>query len=220
MTTLGYALLGLLARDPLSGYDLARQLKHPIGFYWHARHSQIYPELATLEAAGLVSHQVVEQTDRPDKKVYAITDAGRTALSAWVTSPLATPFIREELVLRAASLWVADHDLARRMFDDHAQRHAQTLAEYEAHERWLHEHAAHELRDPWSPMFAIYATLRRGIGYEREYLAWCTWMARSLRDEEVGLPPAAKGTTAMVEARGDCLLPQPEPEHGADNRSP
>ena len=50
MTTLGYALLGLLARRPLSGYDLAGQLKVPVVFFWHARISQIYPELARLEA--------------------------------------------------------------------------------------------------------------------------------------------------------------------------
>src|SRR5450755_1045236 len=83
VTTLGYALLGLLAAQPLSGYDLARKLKRPVGFFWPARHSQIYPELALLQAEGLVTHQVVEQTDRPDKKLYQITDSGRAAVRTW-----------------------------------------------------------------------------------------------------------------------------------------
>ncbi|HEY3085299.1 MAG TPA: PadR family transcriptional regulator [Candidatus Dormibacteraeota bacterium] len=52
VTTLGYAILGLLARQSLSGYDLARRLRRPIGFYWTARHSQIYPELRRLTALG------------------------------------------------------------------------------------------------------------------------------------------------------------------------
>ena len=56
MTTLGYALLGLLARRALSGYDLAREMKRPVGYFWQARHSQIYPQLARLEALGLVAH--------------------------------------------------------------------------------------------------------------------------------------------------------------------
>jgi DNA-binding PadR family transcriptional regulator len=44
-------------------------------------HCQIYPELAKLEAQGMVTHHVVEQHDsRPDKKVYEITEAGREAL--------------------------------------------------------------------------------------------------------------------------------------------
>jgi len=49
-------------------------------FFWQARHSQIYPELARLEEKGLVTHQVVEQQDRPDKKVYSVTDSGLDAL--------------------------------------------------------------------------------------------------------------------------------------------
>src|SRR3712207_7015289 len=67
VTTLGYALLGLLAREPLSGYDLAQRLKGRVGFFWQARHSQIYPELGRLEAAGLVRHAVVEQQDRSEE---------------------------------------------------------------------------------------------------------------------------------------------------------
>lgn len=45
MTTLGHVLLGLLARAPASGYDLAQKLKGPVDFFWQARHSQIYPSL-------------------------------------------------------------------------------------------------------------------------------------------------------------------------------
>jgi DNA-binding PadR family transcriptional regulator len=83
-STLGYALLGLLAREPLSGYDLAQQMKGPVAFFWQAQHSQIYPELARLEKDGLVQFEVVPQYDRPAKKVYAPTEAGRAALRAWV----------------------------------------------------------------------------------------------------------------------------------------
>ena len=53
-STLGFALLGLLARGSLSGYDIAAQLSHGVGPFWYARHSQIYPELARLEAANIL----------------------------------------------------------------------------------------------------------------------------------------------------------------------
>jgi DNA-binding PadR family transcriptional regulator len=86
-TILGYALLSLLARGTKSGYDLAAGLKEPVGFFWHAHHSQIYPELARLEAAGLVTHTVVEQSDRPDKKVYSLTESGSATLTNWLESP-------------------------------------------------------------------------------------------------------------------------------------
>ena len=87
-STLGFALLGLLARAPRSGYDIATQLKAGVGPFWHARHSQIYPELARLEADGLVSHERVEQRDRPDKKVFSVLPAGLSALAQWITSAL------------------------------------------------------------------------------------------------------------------------------------
>ena len=69
MNNIGFALLGLLARDDLSGYDLSRRLKMPLGFFWQASHSQIYPELAKLAARGLVRERTVVQAGRPNKKV-------------------------------------------------------------------------------------------------------------------------------------------------------
>ena len=131
VSSLGYALLGLLARESLSGYDLARRMRDRIGYFWHARHSQIYPELARLERAGLVRHEVVQQRDRPHKKVYAATAAGEATLRDWVTSPLEPPGVRDELVLRAYSLWLADPDAAAALFRDQERIHLAQLARYE-----------------------------------------------------------------------------------------
>ena len=59
-----------------SVYDLKLRMERRVGNFWSARHSQIYPELARLEEGGYVTHQVVEQKDRPNKKVYQLTDTG------------------------------------------------------------------------------------------------------------------------------------------------
>src|SRR4051794_29228186 len=87
ISTLGYALLALLEREPLSGYDLGQRMHKPIGFFWQAPRSQIYPELARLESLGYVLHEVIPQEDRPYKKLYTITEAGRLALKSWVSEP-------------------------------------------------------------------------------------------------------------------------------------
>src|SRR3712207_1029788 len=87
MTTLGFAVLGLLAREPLSGYDVTQRMKGRVGFFWGAGHSQIYPELARLEEGGFVTHSVVEQRERPDKKVFEITAAGIDRLKEWASQP-------------------------------------------------------------------------------------------------------------------------------------
>jgi len=83
MSTLGYAILGLLAAQPRTGYDLAKLMRAPIGYMWTAHHSQIYPELARLEDDGRVSAAVIDGPGPRDNKRYEITPAGWHALQDW-----------------------------------------------------------------------------------------------------------------------------------------
>jgi DNA-binding PadR family transcriptional regulator len=181
MTTLGYALLGLLAGEPRSGYDLTQHMKQSVGFFWHAKHSQIYPELARLEAEGMVTHEVVEQSDRPAKKIYTITEAGMTALRRWITSPIEVVPLREELVLKAYYLWLADPQKAIELFQAEERRHREQLAHYESLLKWGRENLAPEQRQKNTPNFGGFLTLHRGISYEREYAQWCHWVVEELQ---------------------------------------
>ena len=86
--SLKFALLTVLADGhSLSGYDLLRYFDGSVGFVWHATPPQIYGELDALRREGLVSNQLVVQTDRPNKKVYSITEQGMHALLTWVATP-------------------------------------------------------------------------------------------------------------------------------------
>ena len=116
MTTLGYAILGLLSREDLSGYDLKQRMAGRVGYFWSAKHSQIYPELARLEDGGYVKHSVVEQRERPDKKVYEITAEGLDALKEWVIQPPVPRPTRDELTLKTYSVWLADEEKAAQLF--------------------------------------------------------------------------------------------------------
>jgi DNA-binding PadR family transcriptional regulator len=184
MTTLGYAILGLLSRDELSGYDVAGRMRARVGHFWEARHSQIYPELARLEEGGLVTHWVVEQRDRPDKKVYRITPSGLEALERWVTEPPATRPARDELVLKAYSLWLAEPGKAVALYRDQERRHEEKLLEYEDIMAWMEKEWGEEVLRTDSPRFASYATLQRGIIYERGYAEWCRWVAGRLAKDQ------------------------------------
>ena len=186
MIPLGYALLGLLARESRSGYDLTRAMENPIGFFWHARRSQIYPELARLEAAGFVTHRVVEQEDRPDKKVYTITEAGRAALLTWVTEPARLPPDRDEFMLKVYSLWLANPSEAIAMLRGYERAHTERLATYEAIRERMDSQWPEDQQRLQSPKFAAYATLMRGIEYERGYAAWCRWLMSALERQHPG----------------------------------
>jgi DNA-binding PadR family transcriptional regulator len=79
--SLRYAVLGLLARRPSTGYELTQTFDRSLRTSWQARHSQIYPELAKLEAADWV--EVVGRGARRSK-TYATTAAGRAELRRWL----------------------------------------------------------------------------------------------------------------------------------------
>ncbi len=180
MTTLGYAILGLLAQEALSGYDLTQRMKGRVGNFWSARHSQIYPELARLEEGGYVKHSLIEQQDRPNKKVYEITADGLETLRIWVTEPPSPRTPKDELVLKAYSVWLANPEKAARLFRDEELRHEEQLTRYKKTRKWMESEHGEEVECPDSPWFAGYASLRRGIGYEKEYAQWCRWVADSI----------------------------------------
>ena len=182
MRTLGYAVLSLLSREDLSGYDLKRWMERPLGYFWSARHSQIYPELARLEEEGFVTHHVVEQRERPDKKVYGITASGREAVREWVTEPPSSQATRDELVLKAYSIWLADPDAAGALFEEQERLHEEQLRHYEEIEVWMQDNWGESPERMDFDRFASYAALRRGIGYERDYAEWCRWVAAKLEE--------------------------------------
>jgi PadR family transcriptional regulator, regulatory protein AphA len=78
------AVLGLIAFEERSGYDLARLAARTVGYLWTPSRSQIYKVLPRLVDRGLARVRGVRQLDRPDKAVYRITPAGRRALRAWL----------------------------------------------------------------------------------------------------------------------------------------
>lgn len=180
-STLGHALLSLLAREPQTGYALAQQLKGNVGFFWQARHSQIYSELDKLYRQGLVTFKEVVQTERPDKKVYTVTKAGYGTLEAWLAAPVKMPAVRDELVLKAYSIWAADPDGAAALFDAHAKLHEGQLERYLEIKTFLERKWREDGGKVISPWFGSIAAVTRGIGYEREYAEWCRWMLQQLQ---------------------------------------
>lgn len=185
MNTLSYALLGLLARKELSGYDLAQQMKRRVGQMWSALPSQIYPELARLEAQELVKHHVVEQPDyRPDKKVYEITEAGHEALRQWVMAPTPISSIRDEFILKAYSLWLVEPAQAIGRFREHEEAHSRQLAEHEKLLARLTQEWGDALHQGDSPLFGSSLALRYGIQFERTYVEWCQWVIEQLEQLE------------------------------------
>jgi DNA-binding PadR family transcriptional regulator len=123
--SLRHALLGLLAEEPASGYDLAKKFERVLQRYaWHARHSQIYPELNRMAVDGLVT--VVAEGAR-GRRTYAVTDPGRADLRRWMLDPPDVVVVRNEVVLRLFLLSTLDPAEARRLLEWTADANAREL---------------------------------------------------------------------------------------------
>jgi DNA-binding PadR family transcriptional regulator len=183
MTTLEYKLLGMLARQPMSGYDLASHLKQPIVPFGPISHTQIYPALASLERKGLVRYHVVEQQAvRPDKKVYEVTGEGRAALRQWVESPTPLVFLYDEFFLKAYSLWLADPERMVERFREQVRLHQEKL---ELYEQSLQSKQLAISAEPAKADFSELSELfQYVIGYEHNYVAWCQSMLQYLEQRK------------------------------------
>ncbi|MBZ0279211.1 MAG: PadR family transcriptional regulator [Anaerolineae bacterium] len=96
---LKYAVLGFLSYHPMSGYDIESWMQASTGNFWHAKLSQIYTTLKSMEAEGLVTSQIAPQEGRPDRRVYTITEAGRADLQMWISTPLVEHEVKKDSLL-------------------------------------------------------------------------------------------------------------------------
>lgn len=74
--------LGVLTFGDMAGYDIKKYFEQAFSHFFVAGFGSIYPALARLTEEGLVTVTSVAQEKRPDKKLYAITAAGRARLEA------------------------------------------------------------------------------------------------------------------------------------------
>lgn len=166
--TLGFALLGLLARQCATGYDLARDLRRPVGYFWRAQHSQIYPTLAQLEADGLVTHQVIAGPGPRPTKRYRATRTGRSAVRRWLRAT--TPEVDDrEILLRVYLVWLLPAGDAVAMLGAIKEHHERSLDHY------LNKADVRKpttVPSPRDPLFGDRATLEWGIEFERGRIAW------------------------------------------------
>ncbi|MFJ4658297.1 PadR family transcriptional regulator [Nocardia sp. NPDC088792] len=91
---LAMAVLGILHLEPMHPYAIQRRIKE-----WGkdkvvnvGQRAQLYKTITRLQEAGLVT---VRETGRdqqyPERTVYEITDAGRTACLTWINEMISTP---------------------------------------------------------------------------------------------------------------------------------
>jgi len=87
---LRYLALGLLMKSPNHGYQLDQDLADKFGMIWKAGQTKLYITLSGLEKSGLLRIEIERQENRPDRKVFHLTDLGRTTFLDWVSEPVSS----------------------------------------------------------------------------------------------------------------------------------
>jgi PadR family transcriptional regulator AphA len=95
-------VLGLLARQPMSGYDIKRFLNKLSWLIGSPSFGSLYPTLHTLLKDGLASVEVVPSQDRPPRKTYTITAAGRQVLNERLGQPTVSGLSLKTFVMHLA----------------------------------------------------------------------------------------------------------------------
>ncbi len=71
------------AREPMYGYQIAKQIEGAAGDIPMMKHGALYPVLRSLEDSGLLASSVEPSVSGPPRRYYAITDEGRAVLDEW-----------------------------------------------------------------------------------------------------------------------------------------
>lgn len=116
-----HALLGLLAEHEGHGWELQQRFESLLADTWPLNNGQVYATLQRLQRNGLIASRTVEQTERPDRHVYNITDKGQAELDRWLHEPPPkTGLLKDEFFLKVLIRCInGDADLADML---HTQR--------------------------------------------------------------------------------------------------
>jgi len=179
LSSTAYVILGMVRREPRSGYEIKAAVDNSTRFFWAASYGQIYPELKRLAEAGLVEPSDASTGDRKRTR-YAITTDGEAELKDWLRRPPETTEMREEGLLKlffSGALKPAEAvetlRSMRRQRLDLVERLRSMEREKEA------------IEDPYPPM-----VLRMGIEFNEWFADWCARM-----ESQLHAPVTEKGSS-------------------------
>jgi DNA-binding PadR family transcriptional regulator len=169
LSSTAYVILGMVSREPRTGYEIKSLVDNSTRFFWAASYGQIYPELKRLSETGLVDGVDAPRGDRK-RTVYAITADGEAELKDWLRRPPEVSEMREEGLLKlffAGALKPAEAVETLRSMRRRRVELSERLRSLEPQKT--------ELKDPY-PLIV----LRAGIEFNEWFAGWCERMESQL----------------------------------------
>jgi PadR family transcriptional regulator AphA len=166
--SLKHAIMVLLETEAGSGYDLLKRFNQRLGFFWQASHQQIYQQLKVMHQEKLIDCNLETQQGKPDRKIYAMTEAGHNELLAWLHKACKPQKINDSLLVKLYGGHLLNDAILLDEIRQHKKQHNKALSimlELEQKFETLNNHERKNLAFP-------FLTLRRGILGEQAWLVW------------------------------------------------
>lgn len=180
--SLHHAILGFLNYAPMTGYELKKAFDSSIRHFWPADQAQIYRTLKELMEQGLVTMEMIPQENRPNRKVYSITAAGREALRQWLQSPADPEDPRVPILVKVFFAGQLRQEEVLALLESYAAGLRARLEEYaRIPERTMHY--AEAIRSP-RDVLCWALTLDYGVRLTQASLAWAEEAMRKIRSQE------------------------------------
>ena len=180
-----YAILGMLNYMPMTGYDMKKMSDSSISHFWNENYGNIYPVLKKLEKEKLVSMIREDGNGTPARKVYTITDEGRTVFQHWLANPPDPEILRNELLLQVFFGQWTNPEIIMEKIRDEDRRCRNIITELEGIMNHLEsgkslDTASEELRPllvSGTPYWKHTVTF--GLHYYRGIREWCSETLKS-----------------------------------------
>ncbi|MFR9749709.1 PadR family transcriptional regulator [Nocardia sp. 004] len=180
------AVLAALLEGEASGYDLAKGFDASTANFWMATPQQLYRELDRMAAEGVIETRVVQQERRPNKRLHAITPAGREALRQFIEEPAKPTAIRDEMMVKVQGMDAEDAPAVRSAVAERLEWSKAKLARYERLRVRLLDGRSEQAYLGEAERVGPYLTLLRGIAFEQENIRWAEF-ALSVIDRRIAV---------------------------------
>lgn len=180
---LKHAILGLLNYQDMTGYDINRYFKSSIAFFWHAQTSQIYKELNNLAKENWVENDLVYQSDKPNKKVYHITEEGKMELHRWLADADLTEIMKYKnpLLIKIFFCGNMDIDQTMRILEKYKQECLSFIDSMNEDITRLPELEAATQKENESFYWGM--TMTYGFMYYQNEIKWANWCIDKLKEK-------------------------------------
>ncbi|HML67822.1 MAG TPA: PadR family transcriptional regulator [Clostridia bacterium] len=163
-----YVILGLLAEQPLNGYQIKKIIDIRFQFFWSESFGQIFPALKSLAASGLAEEYPQEHTGGRAAKTYQITPSGKDALIDWLSQPVEKESLRLEILLKTYFSNYTAPSVMLGHLSAFEQSHAQQL-----HILGLFQKELENIPDDDENHREVLRVIDFGQKVNRAYLDWC-----------------------------------------------